>query len=185
MDLTADMPSYNFQLLTVPKVYFYFIMLFSFPHWHFAAPTVHQQQWLDPTSRWGTFNGFQVIGWVVIACCGRESFLSTTVSCAFHVVLSHSLAGRGHVGQDLTDVLNEHRLSGGNTERVYHQEHGDSTVAHIWKPDGNVILALVQKTHELSWLLRILIYGLSRMTDKNISTWIQQKGCYLEMWTTK
>lgn len=42
---------------------------------------------------------------------GCESFLSTTVSCAFHVVLSHSPPGIGHVGQPLPDVPNEHILS--------------------------------------------------------------------------
>lgn len=65
----------------------------------------------------GHFQVVQVPAGVVIASCSGESFLSTTVSCAFHVVLTHSLPGKGHVGQALTDMPHEHTVSGRHWER--------------------------------------------------------------------
>lgn len=73
----------------------------------------------------------QVLAGVVITGC--ESFLSSTVLCGFHVVLTHSLLGEGHVGQTLTDMSNEHTLSGKHGLCVYHQVQGDSIVAHSEK----------------------------------------------------
>lgn len=52
----------------------------------------------------GHFELVSVLAGVVIISLGCESFLSTTVSCAFHVVLTHPPVRKGHIWQLLTDM---------------------------------------------------------------------------------
>lgn len=59
----------------------------------------------------GHFQLFEVLAGVVITTWDCESSLGTSVSCAFHVVLTHSQMRKGHGGVPLTDMSNENILS--------------------------------------------------------------------------
>lgn len=78
-----------------------------------------QREWNDFTAhamtpfqqQRGHFQLFEVLAGVVITTWDCESSLGTSVSCAFHVVLTHSQMRKGHGGVPLTDMSNENILS--------------------------------------------------------------------------
>lgn len=116
MLLAAETFCCTFQWPIVPDNNFYITALLMLPYWCILVSTVSifwpASAMTGFEQQRGRFHLVQVAAGVVITSWGCESFLRTTVSCAFHVVLTHPPLGTGHVGQSLTDMSNEHTVSG-------------------------------------------------------------------------